>query len=106
MWRHCLLSGMAAWLAAATPASAYIAYVSNEKSNTVSVIDTAARQVTDTIAVGLGPLGIALTHDGFAYVADAGSNDVAVIDTATDQVVVRIPVGQVPSDVAVGRTLP
>jgi len=25
MWRHCLLSGMAAWLATATPASAFIA---------------------------------------------------------------------------------
>jgi len=35
MWRRCLLSGTAAWLvaglSAATPASAFIAYVSNEK---------------------------------------------------------------------------
>ena len=40
MWRDRLLPGLAAWLAAAAPAQAYVAYVSNEKGNTVSVIDT------------------------------------------------------------------
>ena len=39
MWRRSLLAGMR-WLAAAAPAVAFIAYVSNEKGNTVSVIDT------------------------------------------------------------------
>ena len=52
MWRRCPLLGMAVWLAAATPAGAFIAYVSNEKSNTVSVIDTDAWAVTKTIKVG------------------------------------------------------
>ena len=39
-------------------ASAYIAYVSNEKSNTVSVIDTDKWAVTETIKVGQRPRGI------------------------------------------------
>jgi len=37
------------------------AYVTNEESNTVSVIDTATRHVTATISVGSGPLGVAVS---------------------------------------------
>ncbi|MGW3152414.1 beta-propeller fold lactonase family protein [Streptomyces sp. NPDC001177] len=63
------------------------AYVSNELSNNVSVIDTADRTVTATIGVGVHPRGIAVTPDGTkAYVADNGSNEVSVIDTATNTV--------------------
>ena len=52
MWRHGLLFGVAAWLVTITPASAFLAYVSNEKSNTVSVIDTNSWTVIKTIKVG------------------------------------------------------
>src|SRR6266702_4670898 len=45
MWRVGLLSGLAL---TATPAHAFIAYVSNEKSNTVSVIETDTWTVTKT----------------------------------------------------------
>ena len=62
MRRRCLLSGMAVWLAAATPALAFIAYVSNEKGNTVSVIDTDKWAVTKTIKVGQRPRGIEFTQ--------------------------------------------
>jgi YVTN family beta-propeller protein len=48
MWRT-LLSVTVLWLAATAQASAYIAYVSNEKANTVSVIDTENWTVTKTI---------------------------------------------------------
>ena len=54
MWRRCLLSGVTVWLAAGSPALAYLAYVSNEKSNTVSVIDAKTMQVIDTIKTGKG----------------------------------------------------
>ena len=64
MWRRGLLSGMIVWLATATPAAAFIAYVSNEKSNTVSVIDTDKWAVTKTIKVGQRPRGIEFTRDG------------------------------------------
>ena len=50
------------WLAAATPALAFIAYVSNEKSNTVSVIDTDKWTVIKTIKVGQRPRGIEFTQ--------------------------------------------
>ena len=51
MWRKFLISAIAASLAAPTPVLAFIAYVSNEKGNTVSVIDTDSWTVTDTIKV-------------------------------------------------------
>ena len=35
MWRHTLLTGLLVWLAATAQASAFVAYVSNEKGNTV-----------------------------------------------------------------------
>src|SRR5271168_5377061 len=63
------------------------AYVANEISNTVSVIDTATNTVSAIVGVGSGPLGVAITPDGTkAYVANAGSNTVGVIDTATNTV--------------------
>ena len=47
-----LLLGFCALIAAAQPADAFLAYVSNEKGNTVSVIDTDKWQVVRTIKVG------------------------------------------------------
>ncbi len=61
MRRYCLLLGALLLPAAATPASAFLAYVSNEKSNTVSVIDTEKWAVINTIKVGQRPRGIEFT---------------------------------------------
>ncbi|MGB9054307.1 MAG: hypothetical protein WCC54_18600, partial [Pseudolabrys sp.] len=43
------------------PAKAFTAYVSNEKSNTVSVVDTDRMETVKTIKVGQRPRGIELT---------------------------------------------
>src|ERR1700731_958570 len=58
---------------AATPAEAApFAYVANVFSNTVSVIDTATNTVGATVAVGINPIGVAVTPDGKqAYVVNA-----------------------------------
>src|SRR5256885_8162875 len=97
MWRHRLLSGMAFLLATATPASAFIAYVSNEKSNTVTVIDTDSWTVTKTIKVGQRPRGIEFTRNGkFVLVAVGDDDKIEVIDTATQQVVDSLPSGPDP----------
>src|SRR4029450_7231571 len=45
-------------------ASAFTAYVSNEKSNTISVVDTDKFTVVKTIKVGQRPRGIELTREG------------------------------------------
>lgn len=42
--------------------AATFAYVANESSHTVSVINTATNVVVDTIAVGTAPVGVAITQ--------------------------------------------
>jgi YVTN family beta-propeller protein len=59
------------------------AYVVNDGSNTVSVIDTATSQVTATLGVGQTPTDIFLAPDGkHAYVTNISSNDVTVLNIA------------------------
>src|SRR3981081_3153309 len=97
MWRLCLVSGIAVWLAGALPAGAFIAYVSNEKSNTVSVIDTDKWAVIKTIKVGQRPRGIEFTRDGkFVLVAVGDDDTIQVIDATTQQVVDSLPSGPDP----------
>ena len=48
---------------AAGPLLAATAYVSNEKDNTLSVIDLAKQEVVQTLKVGMRPRGLALSHD-------------------------------------------
>lgn len=67
------------------------AYVTNQGSNSVSVVDLTTNAETSQIKVGVEPYGIALTPDGTrAYVVNGASRSVSVIDTATRQVVAEI----------------
>lgn len=64
-----------------------LAYVSNEGSNCVTVIDRQEDMVVGTIAVGEAPRGIAASSDGARiYVANSGSNSISVIDTSVNRV--------------------
>ncbi len=79
-------------------------YITNQRANTVSVIDTATNMVIGSpIPVGSNPLGVAVTPDGSTvYVAhNAAPGTVSVIDTATNTVIATIPVGILPWGVAV-----
>ena len=84
-----LLAGTSLLLALPAPgASARNAYVTNQNSASVSVIDTRTNQVVGAIQVGTGPREIAITPDGSrAYVTNRGSKDIYAIDTRTNQVV-------------------
>src|SRR2546426_11701888 len=58
-------------------------YVSNEISNTISVIAPATGSVVGTITVGKRPRGMALSPDGrTAYVALGQDDAIGVIDVA------------------------
>ena len=87
-------------------------YVSNGNNDSISVIDTATRQVVAEVKLrlpppldrlrGLIPFGLALSPDGRRlYVAEAGLNAVGIIDTETLKVLGHLPVGWFPSKVAV-----
>ncbi|MCC4767366.1 PKD domain-containing protein [Methanosarcina sp. DH1] len=107
------------------------AYITNEFSSTVSVIDTATNTVTATVPAGYEPAGVAVNPSGTkVYVAnfyvedyentlslsvDAKSKSskvtteqvetdggtVSVIDTATNTLIATVPVGSYPIGVAV-----
>src|ERR1700759_15410 len=92
-----LLFGAIVSLAGTLPASAFIAYVSNEKSNTLSVIDTEKWAVIKTIKVGQRPRGIEFTRDGkFVLVAVGDDDTIQLNDDKALQIVDTLPSGPHP----------
>src|SRR4051794_6432304 len=87
-----LLLGLALSAAAAVPANAFMAYVSNEKSNSVSVIDSNTWKVVRTIKVGQRPRGIVFTRDQRYVLVAAGDDDtIQMIDTTTNKITGTLP---------------
>ena len=96
MWVRFMLGGCLSMIFAAE-ASAFTAYVSNEKGNSVSVIDTNKWEVVKTIKVGQRPRGIAFTKDQKYVLVAVGDDDtIQMIDTATQEVVDSLPSGPDP----------
>jgi YVTN family beta-propeller protein len=78
------------------------AYVTNNGTNSVSVINTATNVVTGTFGVGTAPSGIAFAPSGArVYVANNGANSVSVIETTGNTVIATVAVGTKPSGVVV-----
>jgi len=72
------------------------AFITNQKGNSVSVIDTLAGKVVDTLALppGSEPAGVAVSADGATVcVANPGSKDITIIDGQTRKIVGKVPVG-------------
>src|SRR5688500_12514426 len=91
-----LAAAMAAGLMA-SPASAYMVYVSNEKGSTVAVVDTATIEVVKTMKVGQRPRGITIPHVGkFIYLCASDDDTNEVIETATAHIVSTLPSGPGP----------
>src|SRR5215468_11899972 len=91
------IPGALLYLAMAGQACAYLAFVSNEKSNTVSVIDTDKLEVVKTIKVGQRPRGIAMTKDGKSVIVAVGDDDtIQVIDVKSLEVTGSLPSGPDP----------
>lgn len=93
--------------AAQSDSYAEYAYVPNEKSNTVSVINTTTNTVISTLIVGNVPCGVAFSPDGQkVYVTNFGDDNspgryFSVIDTATQEVTNQLVEGFKPSGIAV-----
>jgi PQQ-dependent catabolism-associated beta-propeller protein len=80
-----------------TPADAYMAYVTNEKDNSVSVIDTDKLEVVKTAKVGQRPRGIVMSNDGkWIIICTSDDNDVKVYDAKTLEYVKSLPSGPDP----------
>ncbi len=84
-------------LLASTAAAAPIAYVPNEGSATVSLIDTATDKVTATLKFGQKPRGVALSLDGDAALLERPDpNALVVVDTEKRVEIARVPLGDSP----------
>jgi len=84
--------------------AAPFAYVPNERSGTVSVIDTASDRVVATIKTGGKPRGIAASPDGRRlYVSDQPNGSLVVVDLAAREISEQIPVGKSPEGVTISR---
>ena len=81
----------------ASPAFALHIFVSNEKDNTVSVLDSKTLEVTRTIKVGQRPRGITLARNG-AWLLSCASDDntVQVFDARTLEFIKSLPSGPDP----------
>ncbi|HKJ60604.1 MAG TPA: PQQ-dependent catabolism-associated beta-propeller protein, partial [Hyphomicrobiales bacterium] len=94
--RAALLAGVIG-LVPVNSAQSYQAYISNEKDNTVSVIDLDTLEVVRTYPVGQRPRGITMTKDGqFVLLCASDDDAVQVIDAKTDKIVKTLPSGPDP----------
>ena len=84
------------------PAVASNLYVTNTKSNSVSVIDTSTLEVVGTIALGAGkPNRIVFHPDGkLAWVVYDKSHDLGIIDADAKKLVRRVKIGGNPYNLA------
>ena len=84
-----------ALLVTAAPATAGTLYVTNTKSDSVSIIDTATLEVTGTIKLGAGkPNRVVFHPDGkTAWVVYDKSHDLGIIDAETKKLVKRVKIG-------------
>lgn len=89
------------WGAGHSGARAEMAYVTNEKDNTVSVIDMDSLEVVDTLEVGMRPRGITFSRDhSQLYICASDSDAVQVMDMATKKLVANLPSGADPEQFA------
>ena len=91
------------------PASAYEVFVTNERDNTVSVIDSKSYQVTRTFDVGRRPRGLIFSKDGKRlFVCASDSDAVQAIEPDSGKLLYNLPSGEDPEQFALapdGKTL-
>jgi YVTN family beta-propeller protein len=74
--------------------TAYVARGTVGQQGYLDVLDLVTNTVTDSIQVGLGPIGAELSRDGTkVYVANFSSNDVSIFDTTSKSVTNIIAIG-------------
>lgn len=78
----------------------YLVYVALSDRNQMMVIDSRTNEVVDSVSVGSGPWGLAVSPDGAtAYVANLSADSVAIVDLATRSVSATVAVTGLPVDV-------
>ena len=79
-------------------------YVSNEKGNSITIVDGDKLAVVATVPVGNRPRGIALSPDGkWLYICASEDDTIEIMDTATRQIVGTLPSGPDPEVIVISR---
>ena len=82
---------------AASEAQAYRVFISNEKENTISVIDSEKLEVIKTIKVGQRPRGIVLTNDNKTLlVCTSDDHTIQMYNADTYEYIKNLPSGSDP----------
>jgi RHS repeat-associated protein len=84
----------------AVTCSGGLAYVANEASGTLTVVNVATASVTSTISVGSTPDAVAV-GSGNVYAANRGSNTVSIIAIGASTVKATASVGMEPDGIAI-----
>ena len=96
------MAGLLALVLAAAAQAAPFAYVANEKSGTLSVIDAATDEVVGEIKAGTKPRGMAAASGSTRiFVSDQPANALLVVDAGKRAVVSKIDLGESPEGVYV-----
>ncbi|MBE0591130.1 MAG: hypothetical protein IH616_01860 [Gemmatimonadales bacterium] len=81
-------------------AAGTVAYVTNQLSQTVGIVDVASGVQTETIALGADPFVLALEPGEQRLFVTTNGDEVVVIDLASRGITARIPVGYAPNGIA------
>jgi len=93
-----------AWVWSAPVHAAPFAYITNQGSHDVSVIDLATQQVITTVPVGRSPAGVvASSQAGKVFVSNPDSKNISVIDMRSQKVVATLPAGDGPVGIDASR---
>ncbi len=97
LWPALALAASAALAMPTSLHAAPFAYITNQGSHDVSVIDLASQAVVATVAVGRSPAGVvANSRAGRAFISNPDSRDISVIDMRSQRVVATLPAGDGP----------
>lgn len=108
-WTTGLTAALALGVAWASGAEAATVFVTNEKDNTLSIIDSETDTVIETVQIGQRPRGIIANADNTQLLICASDDDrIEVMDVATRKITHYLPSGPDPELLALhpdGRTL-
>lgn len=91
------LGWIAALMLCTSACASPFAYITNQGSHDVSVIDLASQEVVATVAVGRSPAGVVASgRVGRAFVSNPDSRTISVIDMRQQKVVTTLPAGDGP----------
>ncbi len=94
---HVAVTATVVLLALGGAAEARTIYVSNEKGNSITVLDGDSLKVVKEVEVGERPRGIVLSPDGkFLYIAASDDDTVQILDTGSLEIVGTLPSGADP----------